>query len=50
MIPMRGGDDMLEPYAAFRKFSDTNNTWDLGLYYTYNDKIIAGQPCAKAAW
>ncbi len=47
MIPMRGGDDMLEPYAAYRKFSDTNNTWDLGLYYTYNDKIIAGAAVRK---
>jgi type IX secretion system PorP/SprF family membrane protein len=49
MIPMRGGDDMLEPYAAFRKFSDTNNTWDLGLYYTYNDKIIAGAALRKGS-
>ena len=49
MIPMRGGDDMLEPYAAFRKFSDTNNTWDLGLYYTYNDKIIAGAAMRKGS-
>ncbi len=49
MIPMRGGDDMLEPYAAFRKFSDTNNTWDLGLYYTYNDKVIAGAALRKGS-
>jgi type IX secretion system PorP/SprF family membrane protein len=42
MIPVRGGDDMLEPYVAFRKFSETNNTYDLGLYYTYNNKIMAG--------
>jgi type IX secretion system PorP/SprF family membrane protein len=49
MIPVRGGDDMLEPYAAFRKFSDTNNTWDLGLYYTYNDKIIAGAALRKGS-
>jgi type IX secretion system PorP/SprF family membrane protein len=42
MIPMRGGDDMLEPYVAFRKFSETNHTYDIGLYYTYDNKIIAG--------
>jgi len=42
MIPVRGGDDLLEPYVAFRKFSETNDTYDLGLYYTYNNKIMAG--------
>jgi type IX secretion system PorP/SprF family membrane protein len=42
MIPMRAGDDMLEPYVAFRKFSENNDTYDIGLFYTYNNKIIAG--------
>jgi hypothetical protein len=42
MIPIRGGEDMLEPYAAYRKLSDTNDTYDVGLYYTYNNKITAG--------
>jgi type IX secretion system PorP/SprF family membrane protein len=42
LIPMRGGEDMLEPYVAFRKFSETNNTYDIGLYYTYDAKITAG--------
>ncbi len=42
MIPIRGGEDMLEPYFAFRKFSETNDTYDVGLYYTYNNKITAG--------
>jgi type IX secretion system PorP/SprF family membrane protein len=41
-IPMRGGDDLLEPYFAFRKLSETNDTYDVGLYYTYNNKITAG--------
>ena len=39
---MRGGEDLLEPYVAYRKLSETNNTLDIGLYYTYNDKITAG--------
>lgn len=47
MIPMRGGDDMLEPYMAFRKFSESNDTYDLGLYYTYNNKIMAGAAVRK---
>ena len=47
MIPIRGGDDMLEPYVAFRKFSESNDTYDLGLYYTYNNKIIAGAAMRK---
>ncbi len=42
LIPLRGGEDLLEPYVAYRKMSDVNNTLDLGLFYTYNDKIIAG--------
>jgi type IX secretion system PorP/SprF family membrane protein len=42
LIPIRGGEDLLEPYVAFRKMSDINNTLDLGLFYTYNDKITAG--------
>jgi len=41
-IPLRNGDDLLEPYVAYRKFSTTNNTYDLGMYYTYNNKLILG--------
>jgi len=41
-IPIREGQDLLEPYFAFRKFSDTNDTYDIGLYYTYDNKITAG--------
>lgn len=42
MIPIRGGQDLLEPYFAFRKFSETNDTYDVGLFYTYDNKITAG--------
>jgi type IX secretion system PorP/SprF family membrane protein len=42
MIPLRGGNDLLEPYVAFRKFSETNDTYDVGLFYTYDAKITAG--------
>lgn len=42
MIPLRSGEDLLEPYVAFRKFSETNDTYDVGLYYTYNNKITVG--------
>jgi type IX secretion system PorP/SprF family membrane protein len=42
MIPLREGQDLIEPYFAFRKFSETNDTYDVGLYYTYNNKITAG--------
>jgi hypothetical protein len=41
-LPMRGGDDLLEPYFSFRKFSETSDSYDLGLYYTYDNKITAG--------
>jgi type IX secretion system PorP/SprF family membrane protein len=42
LIPLRGAQDLLEPYIAYRKLSEINNTLDLGLYYTYNNKITAG--------
>jgi len=42
IIPLRGGEDILEPYVAFRKLSETNELIDFGLFYTYNNKIIIG--------
>jgi type IX secretion system PorP/SprF family membrane protein len=42
MIPLRGGDDQLEPYFSFQKFSGSNNTYNVGLYYTYDNKILMG--------
>jgi len=42
LIPMRRAEDLLEPYVAYRKLSPVNNTLDLGLYYTYNNKITLG--------
>jgi type IX secretion system PorP/SprF family membrane protein len=46
-IRLRGDQDMLEPYIAYRKFSETNNTWDVGVFYTYNNKITAGGAARK---
>ncbi len=45
MIPLRHGNDILEPSMTYRKFSDTNNSLDFGLYYTYNNQVTIG-----AAW
>lgn len=42
MIPLRGGADLLEPYVAYRKLSPINNSIDLGLFYTFNNRIIGG--------
>ncbi len=42
LIPVRGGEDLLEPYIAYRKLSEINNILDLGLFYTYNNVITAG--------
>jgi type IX secretion system PorP/SprF family membrane protein len=42
LIPLRGGDDLLEPYIAYRKLSPVNSILDVGVYYTYNNKITAG--------
>jgi type IX secretion system PorP/SprF family membrane protein len=41
-IPIREGQDVLEPYFSYRKFSENNNNYDIGLYYTYDNKITAG--------
>lgn len=49
MIPVRGGDDMLEPYVAFRKFSENNDTYDVGLFYTYDNKLMAGAAVRKGS-
>lgn len=42
IIPVRGGIDVFEPYVAYRKLSETNNTLDVGLFYTYNKAITVG--------
>jgi type IX secretion system PorP/SprF family membrane protein len=42
LIPLRGGEDLLEPYVAFRKLSDVNQIIDFGLYYTYGNRITLG--------
>jgi type IX secretion system PorP/SprF family membrane protein len=42
LIPLRGGEDLLEPYVAYQKLSETNNTISGGLYYTYNNLITLG--------
>lgn len=35
-------DHLLEPYAAYRKFSEESEVLDLGLFYTYKSKLILG--------
>lgn len=47
MLPLRGDEDLLEPTFTFRKFSDVNNVWDVGLYYTYDAKILVGASYRK---
>jgi type IX secretion system PorP/SprF family membrane protein len=42
MIPIRSGNDMLEPSLTYRKFSETNSVLDLGLYYTCNNLFMLG--------
>ena len=47
MLPLRGDEDLLEPTFTFRKFSDVSNVWDMGLYYTYDAKILVGASYRK---
>ena len=42
LIPIRGGLDLLEPTLAFRKLSTSNDMWDAGLYYTFNNIVTVG--------
>ncbi|MEM9859713.1 MAG: PorP/SprF family type IX secretion system membrane protein [Bacteroidota bacterium] len=42
LIPFRGGLDILEPTFNYRKLSDNSDIWDLGLYYTYDNLLLAG--------
>lgn len=42
MIPVRSGNDVLEPSLTYRNFSGTNTSLDVGLYYTYNNRLTAG--------
>lgn len=46
-IRLRGDQDMLEPYVAYRKFSETNSTWDAGVFYTINNKLVLGAAARK---
>lgn len=42
LIPLRGGEDLLEPSVTYRKLSPTNSMVDVGLFYTYNNVVTAG--------
>lgn len=42
LIPLRAGEDVLEPYVAYQKLSELNNTISGGLFYTYNNLITVG--------
>ena len=42
MFPLRDDQDIIEPTFTFRRFSAVNNTYDLGLYYTFNNMILVG--------
>jgi len=43
LIPLRGGQDILEPTFTYRNFSESSDPiWDAGLFYTYNNLVVAG--------
>lgn len=42
IIPLRNDQDYLEPTFTFRRLSANNNSWDAGLYYTFNNLILIG--------
>jgi type IX secretion system PorP/SprF family membrane protein len=42
VIPIEGARSVLEPYFAFRQFSESSQVIDAGLYFTYDNKLITG--------
>lgn len=42
IIPIRDDQDIIEPTFTFRRLSSSNNSWDAGLYYTFNNMILIG--------
>jgi len=41
-LPVRGGDDLFEPTFTYRRLSEVTDIWSGGLYYTYDNLILAG--------
>lgn len=41
-LPVRGGVDQLEPTFTYRKLSEVTDIWSTGLYYTYDNLLLAG--------
>jgi type IX secretion system PorP/SprF family membrane protein len=48
-IPVHEARDLFEPYIAYRKLSENNSSYDLGLYYTYNARLMAGASLRKGS-
>ena len=44
---MRAGKDRIEPYFSLRKFSPVYTSWDIGVFYTYLRRFIAGAAVRK---
>jgi type IX secretion system PorP/SprF family membrane protein len=42
LIPIRNNRDLFEPYITYRKTASSSDMIDVGMYYTYNSKIIVG--------
>jgi type IX secretion system PorP/SprF family membrane protein len=41
-IPFQNGEVALQPYLAIRRYNDNLNIIDLGLFYSYQYKLLAG--------
>jgi type IX secretion system PorP/SprF family membrane protein len=42
MIPVRNQKDLIEPYLSVRRFSPLYMSWDAGLFYSFQDKVMLG--------
>jgi type IX secretion system PorP/SprF family membrane protein len=47
IIPVRRNKDSFEPYLSVRRFSPLYVSWDVGVFYNYAEKIMAGAAIRK---
>jgi type IX secretion system PorP/SprF family membrane protein len=47
IFSVRKQKDLLEPYLSLRRFSTLYTSWDIGIYYTYMEKVTLGAALRK---
>jgi len=42
IIPIDAARSVIEPYVSYRRWNENSNVLDVGVYYTYDNKLTAG--------